>query len=80
MAERDMSDATRINFMRSEIVASSSVYESATHIMAAYINNKTATDANMKEMLGRSVKIAIELALATEKQVNEFGSRKSGLG
>ena len=79
MTERDMSDATRINFMKSEIMTAPTVYQSATHIMAAYINNKTVTDANLKEMLLKSIKIALELALATEKQVNEFGSRKSGL-
>lgn len=79
MAERDMSDATRINFMRSEIVAAPTIFEAATHIMAAYINNKTVTDTNLKEMLQKSIKIALELALATEKQVSDFGSRKSGL-
>lgn len=79
MTYRDMSDVTRIQYLRSEIVVSPTVYQAATQILVAFINNKMVTDNNLKEMLEKAVKTALELAITTDRQVNETGTRKPGV-
>jgi hypothetical protein len=74
-----MSDVTRIQLVKSEIAVPTSVYQSATSILVAYINNKMVTDANQNEMLSKAVKIALELAITTDKLVKATNTMRPGL-
>ncbi len=64
MSHRDMSDETRIQFRRSEIVDKDTIYTAASKIYAAFVVNSLVDDANYKETMKKSVSQAIDLALA----------------
>ncbi len=67
MSYDDMSDVTRIQMLRSEINVSPVVYDAATKILVGYISNNEVTNDNEVEMLEKSVKLALDLAIITEK-------------
>ncbi|TDJ60282.1 MAG: hypothetical protein E2O36_07865 [Proteobacteria bacterium] len=67
MAFREMSDVTRIHYATSEIAISPAIYESATQILSAYVVSKQANDKNLSEMMDKSVRLALELALKVDK-------------
>ena len=67
MAHRKMSDMTRIHYATSEIAISPAVYESATAVLSAYVASKQVNDKNLGEMMDKSVRIALELALKVDK-------------
>lgn len=78
MTYRDMSDETRIQYLRSEIVISTTVYEAATRIFVGYMINKLVDDKNQKEMMEKAVKTALELAIVTDKTISLSGSSDIG--
>jgi len=77
MSHRDMSDETRIQFRRSEIVEKDTIYSAASKIYAAFISQGLVEDANYKEMMKKSVGQAIDLALVTDMMVATAGDRGS---
>ncbi len=76
MKHRDMSDETRIQFRRSEIVEKDTIYDAASKIYAAFISQGLVDDANYKEMMKKSVGQAIDLALVTDMIVATAGNRE----
>lgn len=79
MTYRDMSDVTRIQYLRSEIVVSPTIYEAATKILVSYIRNNQVNDKNLQEMMEKAVRTALELAIVTDKLITQSGDAKSGL-
>jgi len=67
MTYREMSDMTRIQYLRSELTVSTTVYDAASRILVSYMNNNQITTENENEMLEKSVKLALELAVTTDK-------------
>ncbi|MEX0952152.1 MAG: hypothetical protein WDZ86_07715 [Gammaproteobacteria bacterium] len=78
MSDRDISDNTRIQYLRSEIVVSPTIYSAATHLLVGYIQKGEVTDENRAEYMKTCVKYAIDLALITDKVMAATGSRGSG--
>ena len=78
MKHRDMSDETRIQFRRSEIVEKDTVYTAASEIYAAFISQGQVNDDNSKEMMKKSVGQAIDLALVADMMVATAGDRGQG--
>ena len=66
MTYREMSDMTRIQYLRSELTVSTTVYDAASRILVSYMNNNQITTENENEMLEKSVKLALELAVTTD--------------
>ncbi len=75
MVYRDMSDETRIQFRRSEIVEKDTIYTAASEIYVAFIGQGLVNDDNYKEMMKKSVNQAIDLALVTDMIVATAGER-----
>ena len=75
MSHRDMSDQTRIQFRRSEIVEKDTIYTAASKIYAAFIGQGLVNDDNYKDMMKKSVSQAIDLALVTDMIVATAGDR-----
>ncbi len=73
MSPRDMSDQTRIQFRRSEIVDKDTIYVAASKIYTAFIDQGLVNDDNYKEMMKKSVSQAIDLALVTDMVVATAG-------
>ena len=73
MAHRDMSEETRIQFRRSEIVEKDIVYAAASKIYAGFISHGSVNDDNYKEIMKKSVNQAIDLALITDMAVATAG-------
>jgi len=73
MSDRDMSDQTRIQFRRSEIVDKDTIYTAASKIYVAFVNQGLVNDDNYKEMMKKSVRQAIDLALVTDMIVATAG-------
>ncbi|MBI4005344.1 MAG: hypothetical protein HY356_01640 [Gammaproteobacteria bacterium] len=70
MTYRDMSEMTRIQYLRSEIVVSNTIYEAATQILSSFIMSKQISDKNQAEVMAKSVKLALELAVTTDKHMS----------
>ena len=77
MSYDDMSDVTRVQMLRSEINVSPVVYDSATKILVGYISNNEVTDDNVVEMLEKSVKLALDLAIITERITRKTSAQAS---
>ena len=75
MKHRDMSDETRIQFRRSEIVEKDTIYTAASKIYAAFIGQGLVNEENHKDMMKKSVAQAIDLALVTDMMVATGGDR-----
>ncbi|MFB3091182.1 MAG: hypothetical protein ACE1ZG_07550 [Gammaproteobacteria bacterium] len=75
MVYRDMSEKTRIQFRRSEIVEKDTIYAAAPEIYAALIGQGLVNDDNYKEIMKKSVNQAIDLALVTDMVVATAGDR-----
>lgn len=80
MTYRDMSDVTRIQYLRSEIVVSPTIYEAATSILAAYIASKQFDEKNGQQLMEKAVKTALELAIVTDKIITQSSSGSAGIG
>lgn len=79
MAYREMSDVTRIQYLRSDITVPATVYEVAARIYAAYVQADRASGVDDKALMEKAVADAIELALATERACAGTGMRSSGM-
>ena len=75
MSPRDMSDQTRIQFRRSEIVEKDTIYTAASKIYVAFIGQGLVNDENYKDMMKKSVGQAIDLALVTDMIVATAGDK-----
>ena len=75
MVYRDMSDETRIQFRRIEIVEKDTIYAAASEIYVAFIGQGLVNDDNYKKMMKKSVNHAIDLALVTDMVVATAGDR-----
>ena len=75
MVYRDMSDETRIQFRKMEIVEKDTIYEAASELYAAFIGQGLVNDDNYKKMMKKSVNHAIDLALVTDMVVATAGDR-----
>ena len=83
MTYRDMSDLTRIQYLRSEIVVHKGIYDTATSFFSAYIASNQVNDDNEEKFLKKAVGQAIELALITERVIDDTGGHnpdEHGLG
>lgn len=78
MAYREMSDVTRIQYLRSEITVPSTVYEVAGQIYAAYVQAGRSTGDD-RALMEKAVADAIELALTTERVCAGTGTISGGL-
>ena len=78
MKHRDMSDETRIQFRRSEIVEKDTIYVAASKIYAAFVAQGLVDDTNYKEMMKKAVGQAIDLALVADMMVATAGDRGQG--
>lgn len=67
MTYRDMSEVTRIQYLRSEIVVSNTIYEAATQILAAFVASNQVDGKNEAQMMEKSVRMALDLAVVTDK-------------
>lgn len=67
MTYREMSDVTRIQYLRSELTVSPTVYDAASRILVGYLNNNLLTPENETKLIEKSVKLALELAVTTDK-------------
>jgi len=74
MTYRDMSDVTRIQYLRSDIVVPTGMYETAARFFSAYIASNQVKDDNEELYMKKAVGQAIELALITERVINETGT------
>ena len=79
MAYRDMSELTRISFHRNDLVVEPTIYNAATKILAALIAADKLNASNEEAILQKSIELALELAIQTDKMmeieggnVNEF--------
>lgn len=79
MSHRDMSEVTRIQYLRSEITVPPVIYEAATQILSAYVSANQLNENNQEQLMEKSVRLALELAITTEKIIATSGTSKSGL-
>lgn len=73
MAHRDMSEMTRISFHRNELVVEPNIFGAATKILAALIAADKLNASNEKAVLQKSVELALELAIQTDKMMKVEG-------
>ena len=73
MSYRDMSEMTRISYLRSEIVVSDTIYQSATQILSGFIAANQLNDENQNALMEKSVKLALELVVQTDKTMDLSG-------
>ena len=78
MPYRKMTEETRINFLRSDIVTPTVIYEAASRIFSVHIQRNAVNDENEKDMMRTSVIQALELALTTDELVAGGGSSERG--
>ena len=76
MAHRDMSEMTRIAFHKSELVFEPTIYAAATQILAALIASDKLNASNEEAILKKSVELALELAVQTDKIMEIEGHTK----
>ncbi|GMQ96681.1 MAG: hypothetical protein BMS9Abin15_0356 [Gammaproteobacteria bacterium] len=77
MTFRDTSELTRIQIARSDIVVSPVVYDAATRIFTTYMAADKVNKENLDDMLTKSVQLAIELALTTDRSLKVTEDRQS---
>lgn len=70
MAHRDMSEMTRIAFHRNELVIEPTIFEAATQILTGLIASDKLNASNEKAIIKKSVELALELAVQTDKTMN----------
>ena len=73
MAHRDMSEMTRISFHRNDLVVEPNIFNAATHILAALIAADKLNASNEQAILQKSVELALELAIQTDKLMKVEG-------
>ena len=73
MAHREMSELTRISFHRNDLVVEPNIFEAATKILAALITADKLNASNEQAVLQKSVELALELAIQTDKMMKTEG-------
>ena len=73
MAYRDMSELTRISFHRNDLVVEPTIYNAATRILAALIAADKLNASNEEAILQKSIELALELAIHTDKMMKVEG-------
>lgn len=76
MAHRDMSESTRMAFHKSKLVIEPTIYEAATHILNGFIVAGKLEEGNEIEIARKSVELALELAVQTDKVMEIDGNLK----
>ena len=71
MVHRDMSDTTRISYLTTEITVSQTIYDAASRILSAFISSDKVNNENEEIMIDKSVNLALELALKTDKIMSQ---------
>jgi len=83
MAHRDMSEMTRIAFHRNDLVIEPTIYNAAVQILTGLIAADKLNASNEKAILKKSIELALELAVQTDKMMdvasNDTGISKSVL-
>ena len=69
MTYRDMSEMTRITYLRSDIVVSTTIYDAATRFLCTQLQPGMDDDA-VGAVMEKSIKMALDLAVRTEKAMN----------
>lgn len=77
MAHRDMSEMTRIAFHRNELVIEPNIFNAATQILTALITADKLNASNEEAILKKSVELALELAVQTDKIMEVEGNTKN---
>lgn len=76
MAHRDMSEMTRIAFNQNDLVIEPTIFEAATEILSALIASDKLNASNEKAVIKKSVELALELAVETDKALKVDGNAK----
>ena len=76
MAHRDMSEMTRIAFNKNELVIEPTIYQAATQILTGLIAADKLNASNEEAILKKSVELALELAVHTDKIMEIEGNVK----
>ena len=76
MAHRDMSEMTRIAFHQNELVLEPTIYNAATQILTALIAADKLNASNEKAIINKSIELALELAVQTDKIMEVEGNTK----
>lgn len=79
MAHRDMSDMTRISFHRNDLVVEPTIYQAATQILTALIAADKLNASNEAAILKKSIELALELAVQTDKMMDAEGNTKENV-
>lgn len=78
MAHRDMSEMTRIAFHRNDLVIEPTIYQAATQILTGLIAADKLNASNEAAILKKSVELALELAVQTDK-IMTIEENKTGI-
>lgn len=73
MAHRDMSEMTRIAFHRNDLVIEPTIFNAATRILTALITADKLNASNETAILKKSIELALELAVQTDKMMKVEG-------
>ena len=77
---RDMSEMTRIRVARSDLVLPTVIYDSATQFFAAMLGAGKVTEENQKGAMQKSIQMAVELAIETDRMVDEDSGDRGHFG
>jgi len=73
MAHRNMSEMTRIAFHQNDLVIEPTIFEAATQILTGLITADKLNASNEEAILKKSVELALELAVHTDKIMHVEG-------
>ena len=76
MAHRDMSESTRMAFHKNKLVIEPTIFDAATHILNGFIVAGKVDESNEVDMVRKSVALALELAVQTDKLMEVEGNLK----
>ncbi len=76
MSYREMSDVTRIQYLRSDITVPNIIYNAAVQIYVSFINSNQVNDKNKAEMMEKAIMQALDLAMSTERIIATTGTAK----
>ena len=71
-----MSEMTRIAFHQNELVLEPTIYNAATQILTALITADKLNASNEKAIINKSIELALELAVQTDKIMEVEGNTK----
>ena len=76
MAHRDMSEMTRIAFNQNELVIEPTIFQAATQILTGLIAADKLNASNEEAIIKKSIELALELAVQTDKIMEVEGNLK----